>query len=50
VSHEVWVGQLEAGDLVFPEIDPWQFHAITAAAPVDPAPAENRHLIMATAR
>ena len=49
VPHEVWVGRLEAGDLVFPEIDPWQFHALTPAPLAGTAPAEGLHLAMATA-
>ena len=49
VPHEVYVGTLDAGDLVLPEVDPWQFHALTPGPAADAAAAPGAHLTMATA-
>lgn len=49
VPHEVYVGTLDAGDPVLPEVGPWQFHALTPGPAADAAAVPGAHLIMATA-
>ena len=48
VSHEVYVGTLEAGAIVLPEAGDWQFHALTKPVP-DVAPVQGAPLAVATA-
>jgi hypothetical protein len=50
VPHEVWVGHMEDADLVLPEIDSWQVHALAAGPAACAASVEGAaHLTMAMA-
>lgn len=47
VPREVFVGQLEPGEPVLPELGGWQFHALDHAPPVRPASADRAQFAMA---
>jgi len=49
VPHDVFVGCPEAGELVLPEVDGWQFHALEPAPAVSSASPEPGHVAMAMA-
>jgi hypothetical protein len=49
VPQEVYVGHLEAGELVLPEVDGWQFHALKPAVAWGCALPERGHVPMAMA-
>lgn len=49
VPQDVYAGQLEPGDMVLPELDGWQFHALDPAPAGDSPSAEGRHFAMAIA-
>lgn len=47
VPHDVYVGQLEAGELVLPEADGWQFQALAPVPGGGSASPETGHVAMA---
>lgn len=49
VPRAVYVETLDAGGQALPEIDPWQFHALTPAAAADAAAAPGAHFTRAAA-
>lgn len=50
VPHEVYVWNVESGDTALPEIDPWQFHALTPGVTSGAASVRDGHFTMAMAR
>jgi hypothetical protein len=49
VPNDVYVGHLEPGELVLPEVDGWQFHALEHGLRADSALAEPVHVAVAMA-
>jgi hypothetical protein len=47
VPHDVYVGQLEAGELVLPEADGWQFQALAPVPGGGSASPETGRVAMA---
>jgi len=49
VPHQVYVWSAELDDTALPEIDPWQFHALSSGLVPGAVAAQGRHLAMAMA-
>lgn len=49
VPNDVYVGDLESADLVLPQFDGWQFHALGHASADRAIPAESGHVAVAMA-